>query len=63
MFKRTKIKIHIEFDLETGNMKLVFKPKETRPSKVALILGNAQSLLDQSLREVENKEKEPGYIT
>jgi len=63
MFKKDKVKIKIIFDIDTGNMKIEFKPKETRPSKVLLILADAQDLIETSLKQVTGEEKKkPGYI-
>lgn len=64
MFKKGKVKIKIIFEIETGNMKIEFKPKETRPSKVLLILGEAQTLIETSLRQItSNEKKKPRYIS
>ena len=64
MFKRNKIKVKVEFNIETGEMKLVFRPKETRPSKVLLVLAEAQEMLDEIIKEEAEKSGEKtNYIS
>jgi len=62
MFNKRKINIKIDFDIESGDMKVFLKPKETRPSKALLILGQAQMLIEKKMSEEVEEEKEAKYI-